>query len=79
MVDYFPELSKWKAEVKKAFVMEKLASKISAYLKDNPGTLQKDLKKIIDFPDGELIVNVIYYMELQGKVKKSKVGSFVSI
>ncbi len=79
VVDYFPELSKWKEEVEKAFVMQKLASKIYAYLKDHPDTLQKDLKKYIDYPDGKLIANVVYYMELQGKVKKNKVGKLVSL
>lgn len=79
VVDYFPELSKWKEEVDKAFEMQKLASKIYSYLKDNPDTLQKDLKKFIDYPDGKLIANVVHYMEAQGKIKKSKIGKLVSL
>lgn len=79
VVDYFPELSKWKEEVDKAFEMQKLASKIYSYLKDNPDTLQKDLKKLIEYPDGKLIANVVHYMEAQGKIKKSKIGKLVSL
>ena len=79
VVDYFPELEKWKVEVDKAFIMQKLASKIYNYLKNQPDTLQKDLKKLINFPDGRLIANVVYYMEMQGKIRKSKVGKFVSL
>ncbi len=78
VVDYFPELSKWKEEVDKAFELQKLASKIYSYLKDNPETLQKDLKKFIDYPDGKLIANVVHYMEVQGKIKRSKIGKLVS-
>ena len=71
IVDYFPELEKWKIEVDNAFIMQKLASKIYVILKEHPNTLQKDLKNYIDYSDNKLIANVVYYMLLQRKIKKN--------
>ena len=45
VVDFFPELANWNEEVEKAFLMQKLSSKIYSYVKEHPDTLQKDLKK----------------------------------
>jgi hypothetical protein len=42
---------------------------------DNPGTLQKDIKKLIGVEDGKKVANVLYYMELYGKIRKEKSGN----
>jgi len=72
VVEYFPELSPWKNNVEKALEMKILASKIYDYVKENPGTLQKHLKKKLDYNDGRLISNVIYYMEIHKKIQRKK-------
>lgn len=79
VVEYFPELEKWKEEVDKAFTMQKLASKIYHFIKEHPETLQKDLKKYIDYSDGKVIANVVHYMVLQGKIKKNKIGKSITL
>lgn len=79
IVNFFPELNNWKDTVEKAFLMQKLASKIYAYLKDNPDTLQKDLKKHINCPDGISIIEIINIMILYNKITRNKIGKFVTL
>ncbi|MBI4005568.1 MAG: hypothetical protein HY356_02765 [Gammaproteobacteria bacterium] len=44
-------------------------------IKENPGTLQKDIKKLKNVEDGKKVANVLYYMELYGKIRKEKSGN----
>ncbi|MFQ6062919.1 MAG: hypothetical protein ACE5J9_07065 [Methanosarcinales archaeon] len=79
VVDYFPELKPWREIVERAFTMKDLASRIYKYVKDNEGCLQKELKKALEFEDGRLISNVVYYMELTGKIERRKTGNTYSM
>lgn len=79
VVEYFPELEPWKETIEKAFTIKELAPKIYEYVMDNKGCLQKELKKALGVEDGRLISNVIYYMELVGKVERKKVGNTYSL
>lgn len=75
VVEYFPELEPWKEDVKRAFTMKELASKIYQYVRENKGCEQKELKKALGVEDGKLISNVIHYMELVKKIKRKKAGN----
>ncbi len=75
VVTYFPELSFLKPKVEKAFEMRILSSKIYEYIKENPGTLQKNLKKKLNYNDGRIISNVIYYMEIHKKIQRKEINN----
>lgn len=75
MIDYFPELEPWRRLVDEAFEMNKIAGKLYKYLKENPNTLQKNLKKIFSSEDRNLIYRVLHYMESHNKIEKIKSGN----
>jgi len=79
VVEYFPELEPWKETIKKAFTIKELAQKIYQYVTDNKGCLQKELKKALGVEDGKLTSNVVYYMELVGKLERKKVKNTYSL
>ena len=79
IVETLPELAPWKDEVESAFVMKDLASKIYTHVKEHDGCLQKDLKAALDFKDGYLLSNVVYYMDLVGKIERRKTGKTYSL
>lgn len=68
----FPELLPWKEKVERAKKMNKLTYELYKYIKDNPGILQKKLKKEIGYDDGVLISDTLYYMQLHNKIRKEK-------
>ncbi|MCG2724684.1 MAG: hypothetical protein L6420_00275 [Elusimicrobia bacterium] len=72
IVNHFPELSPWRDDVEKAKEMTKIASTLYKHIKENPGTIQKNLKKEISYDNGKLIANTLYYMELNKKIQKEK-------
>jgi hypothetical protein len=75
IVDFFPELSAWKEVVNGAKETASLSASLMKVVNDNPGTLQKDIKKLINIEDGKKVANVLYYMELYGKIRKEKSGN----
>lgn len=75
IVDFFPELSGWKELVDSAKETATLSARLLKTIKENPGTLQKDIKKLINVEDGKKVANVLYYMELYGKIRKEKSGN----
>ena len=75
IIEFFPELEPWKKTIEKAFLMKDLAQRIYQYVKDNEGCLQKELKKALGVNEGRLISNVVYYMELVGKLERKKMGN----
>ena len=75
IVNFFPELSAWKEAVNGAKETASLSTSLMKAVKDNPGTLQKDIKKLIDVEDGKKVANVLYYMDLYGKIRKEKSGN----
>ena len=79
VVEYFPELEPWKKTIEKAFTMKELASRIYRYVRKNEGCLQKELKKTLEIKDGRLVSNIVYYMELVGKLKRKKIGNTYSL
>lgn len=79
VVEYFPEIEPWKETIEKAFTMKELASRIYRYVRENKGCLQKELKKALGVEEGRLVSNVVYYMELVGKLERKKVGNTYSL
>jgi len=79
VVEYFPELEPWKKTIKKAFIIKELVPKIYQYVRRNKGCLQKELKKGLCAKDGRIVSNVVYYMELIGKLERKKMGNTYSL
>lgn len=75
IVSFFPELSAWKELVTSSKETANLSSRLIKAITENPGTLQKDIKKLIGVEDGKKVANVLYYMELYGKIRKEKSGN----
>ena len=75
LIESIPELESWSWYVNKAFKMLEIIPKILTYIKENPGCLQKRLKKAIAYNDGNLIANTIYYLEQTRKLKRVKAGN----
>jgi hypothetical protein len=75
IIDFFPELKPWKETAEKADLMKDLSTKIYAYVKNNNGCIQKDLKEKLKINDGKIISNTIYYMELLNLIKREKEGN----
>jgi len=74
VVEYFDELRPWRPEVEKAFEMFNLTKRLTIFLKENEGFLQKDLKKALNYSDGRLISNTIHYLERANRIKRIKAG-----
>ena len=79
VVECLPELEPWKENIDKAFAMKALASRIYQHVRNNEGCLQKELKKALSVEDGRLVSNVVYYMELVGKLERKKTGNTYSL
>lgn len=75
LIDFFSELSPWKSAVDEAKETASLAFRLMKVINENPGTLQKDIKRLVDVEDGKRVANVLYYMELYGKIRKEKSGN----
>ena len=75
IVEFLPELSPWKEAVNEAKETASLASRLLKTINDSPGTLQKDIKKLVNVEDGKKVANVLYYMELYEKIRKEKSGN----
>jgi len=79
IVYYFPELHFLKPEVEKSFIRKDLSSQIYHYVKSNPNCIQSELKNKLNYNDGKLISNTIFYMEKVGKITKTKIGDKVHL
>lgn len=75
IVGFFPELSGWQEMINNAKETASMFARLLKTIKENPGTLQKDIKKLINVDDGKKVANVLYYMELYGKIRKEKSGN----
>ncbi|HKK21705.1 MAG TPA: hypothetical protein VJ983_09550 [candidate division Zixibacteria bacterium] len=75
VVDFFPELEPWRAVVEKAFLMGRLAEEIVTHIGSNPGALQKNLKKTLTGYDSRLISEVVFYLNICGKLRREKSGN----
>ncbi len=72
VVENIPELYKWKESL---LLMKMLHKEVKGRIKEEPGILQKDIKK--QFGDGNesAVQKALYILENQGKVERKKKGS----
>lgn len=75
VVESIPELQKgWGWKVRAAFEMDELSRQIQEYVKEHPGTIQRQLKEILG-KEGEDVTLVAYYLNKLGMIKRVKSGS----
>lgn len=74
IVTYYKELEPWKIKFEK---IEKLLP-VVAYIKNNSGCLQKDLKKMFD-TDPYLLAECAIYLEACGLISREKAGNTLKL
>lgn len=74
LVNQYPDLEPWTKNVNESFETLDLVCKIIELLKKS-SVKQNEIKSIIGQTDGKKVSNVIYYLDLIGKVEKVKNGN----
>ena len=59
---------------KECYQMLDAIEKVIPYIKENPGTIQTELKNIFSDIDYNAIVSVLYHYDKTGKIKREKTG-----
>jgi len=75
LVENISDLKPWEKTVERGFLIAEIASKLYKYVKDNPGSLQREMKNNLGYDDGKLISTVAYYLERIEKIKREKTGN----
>lgn len=73
-VSYFDDLKPWKIEIEDHFNKLEIGEKIRKHIKENPGCLQKNLKKELDIGNGRTISTLIYLMNEYGIIGRKPSG-----
>jgi hypothetical protein len=75
LINYFPVLvGLYTESIGRARNDFYTAKVIRKYLKEHPGTMQRDLKKELSLPDGRIASNLCYWMYKFGLLKRVKEG-----
>jgi hypothetical protein len=73
------ELKPWRTKIDEHIENCDLNIKILSVIKNNPGCLQIDMKKLIGLDDGRRIANLILWLEKAGKILRTKTNKTYSL
>jgi hypothetical protein len=74
LVNQYPDLEPWKNNVNESFETLDLVNKIMGLLKES-SIKQNEMKLMIGQIDGKKVSNILYYLDLIGKVERVKNGN----
>jgi hypothetical protein len=74
LVNQYPDLEPWKNNVNESFETLDLVNKIMGLLKES-SIKQNEIKLMIGQIDGKKVSNILYYLDLIGKVERVKNGN----